>query len=70
MKCCEYGPCLIIFGFNLLTVFCKLDHFIDVNKICHIVKKRFSFEKIVSKFTPKKFLRITLGANLLKQIQL
>ncbi len=43
------------FGVNLLTLFCKLDHFINVTNICCIAIKRSSFKKRVSKFTPKKF---------------
>ncbi len=37
----------------LVIFFCKLDHFINVNDICHIELKRSSFVKRVSKFTQK-----------------
>jgi hypothetical protein len=39
-------------------IFCKLNHFINVNDICHIELKRSSFVKRLSKFTPKKLYTI------------
>jgi hypothetical protein len=41
-----------LFGVNLLTVFCNLDHFINVSNIYGIAMKRPSLQNIVSKFMP------------------
>jgi hypothetical protein len=44
-----------LFGVNLLTPFCKLDHFINISNICCTVMKRSNLQNIVSKFMPKMF---------------
>ncbi len=55
---CNTGANLIkLFGINLLMLFCKLYHFINENIIFCVVKG-YSFQKRVSKHTPKKFYEI------------
>ncbi len=44
-----------VFGANLLTLFSKLDHFINANNDCFSAVKRSSLQTKVSKFTAKKF---------------
>ncbi len=46
------------FGVNLLTLFCKLDHFIAMQHILPILIKWSSLQKSVNKLTPKKFYEI------------
>ncbi len=46
------------FGVNLLTLLCKLDHFINISNIYGIFMKRYSLQNRVSKFTPKMFYEI------------
>jgi hypothetical protein len=46
------------FCVNLLTLFCKLDHFITIHNIYDIAMKRYSIQNRVRKFTPKKFYEI------------
>ncbi len=46
------------FRVNLLTLFYKLDHFINIINIHGIFMKRSSLQNRVSKFTPKKFYEI------------
>jgi hypothetical protein len=41
---------------GVLTLFCRLDHFININNICCIAMKRSSLQNRVSKFMPKKGL--------------
>ncbi len=53
-----------LFTVNLLTLFGKLDHFINISNIYSIFMKRSSFQNRVSKFTPKKFMRSTPGFQL------
>ncbi len=48
------------FGVNLLTHFCKLDRFINVNIIFMCCEKIWLFKR-VSKFSLKKFMRLTSG---------
>jgi hypothetical protein len=43
-----------LFLLNLLTLYSKLDHFIDIINIDSFAMKRSSFQKRVNKFTPKK----------------
>ncbi len=43
-------------GVNLLALFCKLDHFINISNICCIAMKISSLQNRVSKFMPKKGL--------------
>ncbi len=42
-----------LFGVNLLMLFGKLDHFINISSIFSIEMKRPSLQKRVRKFTPK-----------------
>ncbi len=44
--------------FNLLTLFCKPDHFINAYNNCHSAVKRPSLQTRVSKLPPKKFCEI------------
>jgi hypothetical protein len=46
-----------IFYVNLLTLFCKLDYFINANNICFIIIKRYIL--CVSKTMPKSIMRST-----------
>jgi hypothetical protein len=48
----------ILFGINLLTLLCKLDHFINISNIYSIFMNICSLQNRVSKFTPKKFYEI------------
>ncbi len=50
------GP-WVDFGVSL-TVFCKLDLFMAMQQILHILIKWSSLQKRVSKSTPKKFIEI------------
>ncbi len=43
-----------LFLVNLLTLYSKLEHYIFINNIDCFAMKRSSFQKRVSKFTPKK----------------
>jgi hypothetical protein len=52
-----------LFCVQLLTLFCKLDHFINVRNICFIGMKRSSLQYRISKFTPKKFYEIDPWLN-------
>jgi len=45
-------------GVDLITLFCNLDHFINIRNICWIAMKCPNLQKRVSKFTPKKFYEI------------
>ncbi len=47
-----------LLGVNLLTLLCKLDHFINISNIYGIFMKRSSLQNRLSKFTPKKFYEI------------
>jgi hypothetical protein len=47
-----------LFGINLLTLFCKLDRFINAYNNYHSVVKRSILQTRVSKFSPKKFYEI------------
>ncbi len=42
-------------GVNLLTFFCKIDHFVNISNIYAIAMKRSSLHNRISKFPPKKF---------------
>ncbi len=58
-----------IFGVNLLTLFCKLDHLINTSNIYSIAMHRYSLQNRVSTFKPKKrFIRLTPDFSSLKQI--
>jgi hypothetical protein len=46
------------FGVNLVTLLCKLDHFIKIRNIYGIFTKRSSLQNGVGKFTSKKFYEI------------
>ena len=52
------------FRVNLLTLFCKLDHFINIGNIYGIFMERSSLQNRVSKFMPKSFMRSTHGCAL------
>ncbi len=47
-----------LFGVHLLTLLCKLDHFINISNNISFGMKRSSLQNRVSKFTPKKFYEI------------
>ncbi len=47
-----------LFWHKFTYTFCKLDHFINVNNICHKTMKRSRFSKIVSKSKAQKFYEI------------
>ncbi len=47
-----------LFGVNLLTVFCKLDNFINVSNIYGIALKRPSLQKELVNLCPKKIYGI------------
>jgi hypothetical protein len=51
----------VVFGLNLRTLFEKLGHFTNVT-IIFCLAKRCSFQKRVSKFTPKKSVGV-VGVN-------
>jgi len=55
---CPWVDLIKLFGVNLLTLLCKLDHLINISNICSIGMKRSSLQNRVSKFTPKKFYEI------------
>ncbi len=50
----------------MLTLFCKLDHLIDVNNICIDVVKGSSLLKRGIKFMPKNIIKPTPGVDLIK----
>jgi hypothetical protein len=50
-----------LLGVNLLTLLCKLDHFINICNIYGIFMKRSSLQNNFCKFTPKNLLRSTPG---------
>jgi hypothetical protein len=51
---------IILFGVNLLTLYCRLDLFIEMQQILLMYIKWSSLHKIVIKFTPKRFYEINL----------
>ncbi len=53
----SHKNCFVI---NLLTLFCKLDHFIIIHNIYDIAMKRYSLYNRVRKFTPKRFYVISV----------
>jgi hypothetical protein len=48
-----------LFGVNLVITFCKLNHFINVNNICHIELKRLRFENEGVNLHQKSFMRLS-----------
>jgi hypothetical protein len=48
------------------SFFCKLDHFIAMKQVLCVLIKRSSFQKSVSKFMQKSFIRSATGANVIK----
>jgi len=55
----QWGRCHKAFlGINLLTLFCKLDHFINANNNCLSAVKRSSLKTRVNIFTSKMFYQI------------
>jgi hypothetical protein len=57
-----------LFRVNLLTLFCKLDHFINTSNIYSIALKRYSLQNRVSKSTLKSFIRSTPDYYFVEQI--
>jgi hypothetical protein len=51
---------------TFLQNFCKLDCFINANNNCLGALKRSSLQTIVKNCTPKMFIRLTPGANVIK----
>ncbi len=49
------------FGVNLITIFCKLDHFIAMQHILIMFIKWFSLTNVSVNLFPKSFMRLTPG---------
>jgi len=57
------GDLTKLFGVNLLTLFSKLHHFINISNIYGIAMKRPSLQKVKVNLWQKSFIRSTPGSK-------